>query len=102
MAEVLSKLTAKGQMTLPREAREHLRVKAGDKVKVFNLPDGTVVLLSVRPITSLRGLVKSPLKRPLTIEEMDDAIAEGAIASLGIAPHPVRARLGKLRKRVRK
>ena len=87
-----STLTAKGQMTLPKAAREHLRVKAGDRVKIFNLPDGTTVLLPIRPISVLRGIVKSPHKRPVTIEEMNDAIAKGAVASLGITPHPKAAK----------
>lgn len=97
-----STLTAKGQMTLPKAAREHLKVKAGDKVKIFPLPDGTVVLLPVRPISSLRGILKSPLRRPVTIEEMDDAIAEGAVASLGITPYPSRAKLKGLGAKSRK
>jgi AbrB family looped-hinge helix DNA binding protein len=89
-------------MTLPKEAREHLRVKAGDKVKIFNLPDGTVVLLPVRPISSLRGILKSPLGRPATIEEMNEGIVEGALASLGITPYPSRAKLkGRARRATR-
>lgn len=97
-----SKLTTKGQMTLPKAAREHLRVKAGDQVKIFPLPDGTVVLLPIRPVSSLRGLLKSRLGRPVTIEEMNDAIAEGAVASLGITPHPARAKRAELRTKNRK
>ena len=92
-------ITAKGQMTLPKASRDHLRVQPGDRVKVFNLPDGTVVILPVRPISALRGIVKSPHKRPVTIEEMNDAIAEGALASLGITPHPEAAKLKPSRRK---
>lgn len=95
-------LTAKGQMTLPKEAREHLGVKAGDRVKIFALPDGTVVLLPIRSASSLRGILKSPFKRPVTIEEMNEGIAEGAVASLGIVPHPEAAKLVRLSRRKRR
>lgn len=95
-------LTAKGQMTLPKEAREHLGVKAGDRVKIFALPDGTVVLLPIRPASSLRGILKSPFNRPVTIEEMDEAIADGIVASLGIVPHPEAAKLRLPRAKRRK
>lgn len=99
---MISTLTAKGQMTLPKAAREHLRVKAGDRVKIFNLPDGTTVLLPIRPVSELRGIVKSPHRRPVTIEEMDEGIAQTIVASLGIVPRPDRAkpirRRGKAKK----
>jgi AbrB family looped-hinge helix DNA binding protein len=77
---VESKITRKGQMTLPKEAREHLKVKPGDKVKIFIQPDGHVVLLPVRPITALKGIVKSKRRRPPTIEEMDEAVRDEAVA----------------------
>jgi len=71
-------ITSKGQMTIPKAIREHLHVKAGDRVKFFVHPNGTVVLLPVLPITALRGIVPHR-GRPVTLEEMDDAIATGAI-----------------------
>jgi AbrB family looped-hinge helix DNA binding protein len=38
-------ITTKGQATIPKAIREHLRLKPGDRVKFFLHPDGTVVLL---------------------------------------------------------
>lgn len=73
-----SALTVKGQMTIPKAIREHLGVKAGDRVKFFVHPDGTVVLLPKRPAKALRGMLKSRRSRPVSIEEMNEAIAEGA------------------------
>jgi len=75
-----SKITAKGQMTLPKEAREHMGVKPGDRVKIFIQRDGHVVLLPVLPVTALKGIVKSRRRRPPTIEEMDRAVRDGAVA----------------------
>jgi antitoxin PrlF len=75
-----SKITAKGQMTLPKPVRDHLHVKPGDRVKIFIQPDGHVVLLPVIPITALKGSVKSRRRRPPTIEEMDKAVRDGAVA----------------------
>ena len=39
-----SAITAKGQATIPKAIREHLRLKPGDRVKFFMHPDGSVVL----------------------------------------------------------
>lgn len=73
-----SAITVKGQATIPKAIREHLRLKPGDRVKFFIHPDGTVVLLPMLPASSLRGMLKRPGQRPVTIEEMDEAIAAGA------------------------
>jgi AbrB family looped-hinge helix DNA binding protein len=72
-----SAVTAKGQATIPKAIREHLRLKPGDRVKFFLHPDGSVVLLPKLPATALRGIVK-PGPRPVTIEEMSAAAAAGA------------------------
>ena len=39
-----SAITVKGQATIPKAIREHLRLKPGDRVKFFVHPDGSVVL----------------------------------------------------------
>jgi antitoxin PrlF len=72
-----SAITAKGQATIPKAIREHLRLKPGDRVKFFVHPDGSVVLLPKLPASALRGIVK-PRRRPVTIEEMSAAAAAGA------------------------
>jgi AbrB family looped-hinge helix DNA binding protein len=72
-----SAITAKGQTTIPKAIREHLRLKPGDRVKFFVHPDGSVVLLPKLPASALRGIVK-PGRRPVTIEEMTAAAAAGA------------------------
>jgi len=77
-----SAITSKGQATIPKEIRDHLRLKPGDRVKFFVHPDGTVVLLPKLPVSALRGIIKSKRRRPPTLEEMDEAIAAGAAASV--------------------
>lgn len=69
-------LTIKGRATIPKSIREHLGLKPGDRVKFFVHPDGSVVLLPKRPASVLRGIVKGA-RRPVTIEDMNRAIAEG-------------------------
>lgn len=74
-----SAITVKGQATIPKAIREHLRLKPGDRVKFFVHPDGTVVLLPKLPASALRGIVKSRHRRPVSVAEMAGAVAaEGA------------------------
>jgi len=83
---VESAITVKGQATIPKAIREHLRLKPGDRVKFFVHPDGTVVLLPKLPASALRGIISSRRRRPVTIEEMNRA-AQGRAA---IAPRAER------------
>lgn len=72
-----SAITSKGQATIPKAIRDHLRLKPGDRVKFFLHPDGSVVLLPKLPAATLRGIVKSR-RQPVTVEEMNEAAAAGA------------------------
>jgi len=70
-------ITAKGQTTIPKSIRQHLGLKAGDKVKFFLHPDGTVVLLPKVPVSSLFGILPRQGRTP-TLDEIDNAPATGA------------------------
>ena len=83
MGEIVeSSITIKGQATIPKAIREHLGLKPGDRVKFFVHPDGSVVLLPKVSATALLGIVKSRRRRPVTVEEMTQATAEGAARSM--------------------
>jgi len=81
-----SAITVKGQATIPKAIREHLRLKPGDRVKFFVHPDGSVVLLPKLHAPSLRGIVKSRRKRPVAIVGMTEAVAEGAVGAAPRSP----------------
>ena len=79
-----SAITVKGQATIPKAIREHLGLKPGDRVKFFVHPDGSVVLLPKLSASSLRGIIKSRRRRPVTIAEMTEAVAEGAVGRVSL------------------
>jgi AbrB family looped-hinge helix DNA binding protein len=82
-----SAITKKGQATIPKEIREHLHLKPGDRVKFFLHPDGSVVLLPKLPIKALK--LKGIAKRrqpPATIEDMDEAVIAGANEGISRGP----------------
>ncbi|HEY6968245.1 MAG TPA: type II toxin-antitoxin system PrlF family antitoxin [Candidatus Angelobacter sp.] len=81
-------ITVKGQATIPKTIREYLGLKPGDRLKFFLHPDGTVVLLPKLPARSLRGIVRSRRRRPVTINEMSKAAAEGASGARGRTRRP--------------
>ena len=73
-----SAITVKGQTTIPKAIRDHLRLKPGDRVKFFVHPDGSVVLLPKLPATALRGILKSQRRRLVSVAAMNEAIADAA------------------------
>jgi AbrB family looped-hinge helix DNA binding protein len=75
---VESALTTKGQATIPKAIRDHLKLVPGDRIKFFKHPDGTVVLLPKVPTSRLRGIVAGR-RRAVSLGEMDEAIAAGAV-----------------------
>ena len=71
-----SKLTVKGQVTIPLEIRKCLNVRAGSQVGFDILPDGDIVLVKVDTNKSMAGILKDKIKNtaPVTVEDMDKAI----------------------------
>jgi antitoxin PrlF len=69
-------LTSKGQLTLPKTVRDHLRVATGDAVDFIIGADGEVrVRAGDVDVRDLRGLLHKPGRRVVTLEAMDEAIA---------------------------
>jgi len=72
-------LTSKGQLTLPKAVRMALGVGPGDRLDFVRMEDGNfAVLPATHSIKSLKGLIPRP-KKAVSLEDMDRAIAGGAI-----------------------
>ncbi|HEX6099380.1 MAG TPA: type II toxin-antitoxin system PrlF family antitoxin [Thermoanaerobaculia bacterium] len=68
-------VTSKGQITLPKEVREVLRVDTGDLVDFVINDQGQVTVHSVSgDVRRLRGMLKRPGQRPVSVEEMNEGI----------------------------
>ncbi len=69
-------LTTKGQVTIPKPVRDHLKLDTGVRVSFVIEDDGRVVLKPVtRHISELAGLLSRPRRRAVSVEAMDEAIA---------------------------
>jgi AbrB family looped-hinge helix DNA binding protein len=70
-----AKITSKGQITLPKEIRDHLNVDSGDNVIFFLNNRGEVVVDGVGgDVRELKGFLKPRGQRRLSVEDMDAAI----------------------------
>ena len=64
-------LTSKGQTTIPKEIRQGLGMKAGDRMTFTLLPDGTVLLrVKNKSAMSLAGRLYKKGRKPLPAEEL--------------------------------
>jgi antitoxin PrlF len=80
-----STITINGQATIPKAVRQHLGLKAGDRRKFFFHRDGSAALLPKLSAQTLRGMVRSRRRRPVTIDQMTKTAAEGASGSTPLA-----------------
>jgi len=72
-----TQLTSKGQITLPKEIRDYLKVKSGDRVCFFVEKDGRVTVSpATQPVSSLKGMISA--QKRVSLEEMDGAIRRRA------------------------
>ena len=72
----LATMTTKGQITVPKEIRDALRLKPGDRLEFRLEADGSVRVIPARlRLASLIGILK-PKGIHLTIEEIGQAIRD--------------------------
>ena len=68
-------ISSKGQVTIPVEIRNMLRLNTGDRVDFVVFDKNRVELMPKKgSVGSLKGLVKWSGK-PMTVKQMDEAIA---------------------------
>ena len=71
----LATMTSKGQVTIPKEVRETLRLNNGDRIDFVCTSQGEVVL---RPVTKrvedVYGKLYRPDRKGFSPEEMDDLV----------------------------
>jgi antitoxin PrlF len=77
MAE--STITTKGQCVVPKKIRDYMRLNPGDKIDFVIREDGEVyvrpVILDVR---ELKGQLKRPGRRPVSLKDMEKAVQKRA------------------------
>jgi len=78
MIAFVSTVTQKGQVTIPKSVRDNLHLVTGDRVEfVFNDRGEVLIKPVTRKVAEVAGLLSKYKKsRPVSIEEMDQAVAQ--------------------------
>jgi len=73
-----STLTSKGQITVPKEIRDHLKLRTGQRLEFQVAADGRVVMRPrSRDVRDLKGIVRTSRRKTVSVEEMNQVIAQG-------------------------
>ncbi len=71
MTTAAATLTSKGQTTIPKEIRDSLGMKAGDRMTFTLMPDGTVVMrVKNKSITDLAGMLFKKGRKRIPIDQL--------------------------------
>ncbi|MBD3414474.1 MAG: AbrB family transcriptional regulator [Candidatus Aminicenantes bacterium] len=74
-----STITTKGQCVIPKKIRNYMKLNPGDKVDFVVREDGEVFIRPVvLDIRELKGLMKKPGRKPVSIKKMDKTIRKRA------------------------
>ena len=74
-------MTSKGQITIPVAVRNALGLDAGSRVEFVELDDGQfAIVAAIENVQSLKGMLKKPAT-PVSIEQMNAAIASRGAAA---------------------
>lgn len=72
-------LTSKGQTTIPKDIRDRLHLKPGDRLEFVLQPDGRVLMIPATvDVRDLKGILPKP-KRKLSLGEIDRVIRDTAV-----------------------
>jgi antitoxin PrlF len=64
-------LTSKGQTTIPKEIRDGLGMKPGDRISFTLLPDGTVIMrVKRKSVMELAGVLHKKGRKAIPIDEL--------------------------------
>ena len=72
-----SKITTKGQVTIPQKLRRQLGVRPGDKISFETDDDGQVLIKKIDCRVSLAGSLKKQVSNQASDQDIDRAIKKG-------------------------
>ena len=76
---MLATVTVKGQVTVPKAIRDRLKIETGTQLDFKLNDDGSMLVRSLkRSALSIVGLLKRPGRSAVTIEQMNQAVADAA------------------------
>ncbi len=72
-------LTSKGQLVIPKDIREYMRLQPGDRLDFIIQDDGDVMIRPVvTDVRELKGVLKIPGRKPVSVSAMKQTVRKRA------------------------
>ena len=69
-------ITTKGQVTIPKNVRDTMHVKVGDRIEFIQVSEDRYEIIAVtKDVGQLKGIVKNKNTQAVSIDEMNAAIS---------------------------
>lgn len=75
-----SRVTSKGQTTLPKDVRQSLQIERGDILRYVITGKDEVLIKKAQPVTALSGMLKRDGQASVSLDDMEHAIRKGALS----------------------
>ena len=73
----LATVTSKGQVTIPKEVRDFLGLRFGDKIEIIIMENGTALIRPIsKKVDDIFGKLHKPGRKAASVEEMNQAIRQ--------------------------
>ena len=77
MCMALATITSKGQVTIPKEIRDSLGLRFGDKIEIIVTEDGAALMRPIsKRLDDIFGKLHKPGRKAVSVEEMNQAIRQ--------------------------
>ena len=75
--QAFSKITSKGQITIPKSVRELLDLKAGDTISYVTMDRGVMIVPRNRSVETIFGILEAHAIPNTTLADYDAAVRDG-------------------------
>ena len=73
----LATITSKGQVTIPKDVRESLKLHAGDKIEILVTANGEAIIRPVsKKVDEMFCKLHKPGRKAMSVDSMNNAIQE--------------------------
>lgn len=73
----LATITTKGQVTIPKDIRESLKLHAGDKIEILVTANGEAIIRPVsKKVDEMFCKLHKPCRKAVSVDSMNNAIQE--------------------------
>ncbi len=73
----LATITSKGQVTIPKEVRDTLGLRFGDKIEIIITENGTALIRPIsKKVDDIFGKLHKPGRKTVSVEQMNRAIRQ--------------------------